>query len=125
MLFRSTFVDPELYDYQEYIEPVINTNNETVYTVVRGDTLSGIAKKYNTTYQKLAKYNNISNPNLIIVGQKIKIPSTNTVVTYTVKAGDTLSGIAKRYNTTYQKIAKDNNIPNPNLIRVGQILKIY
>lgn len=43
---------------------------------------------------------------------------------YTVKAGDTLSGIARKYNTTYQKIAKDNNIPNPNIIYVGQKLVI-
>lgn len=45
-----------------------------VYTVVKGDTLSGIARKYGTTYQALAKYNGIANPNLISVGQKIKIP---------------------------------------------------
>ncbi len=47
----------------------------TVYVVKKGDTLSGIAAKYGTTYQKLAKYNDIKNPNLIHVGQKIKIPS--------------------------------------------------
>lgn len=47
----------------------------TVYVVKKGDTLSGIAKKYGTTYQKLAQYNDIENPNLIIVGQKIKIPN--------------------------------------------------
>lgn len=52
--------------------------SETVYAVVRGDTLSKIASKYNTTYQELAKYNNISNPNLIKVGQKINIPSVDT-----------------------------------------------
>ena len=50
---------------------------ETVYTVVYGDTLSAIAKKYGTTYQVLAAYNGISNPNLIRVGQKIKIPGTS------------------------------------------------
>lgn len=44
--------------------------------------------------------------------------------TYTVKSGDTLSAIAKKYNTTYQEIAKKNNIPNPNLIYVGQVLKV-
>lgn len=44
--------------------------------------------------------------------------------TYTVKAGDTLSAIAKRYGTTYQKIAADNGIKNPNKIYVGQVLKI-
>lgn len=44
--------------------------------------------------------------------------------TYTVKKGDTLSGIAKKYGTTYQKIAKDNNIKDPNKIYVGQNLII-
>lgn len=48
--------------------------SETVYTVKSGDTLSAIAAKYNTTYKKLAEYNNIANPNIISVGQKIKIP---------------------------------------------------
>ena len=47
-----------------------------------------------------------------------------TEVVYTVKAGDTLSAIARKYNTTYQKIAKDNNIPNPNIIYIGQKLVI-
>lgn len=43
-----------------------------------------------------------------------------TYKTYTVKLGDTLSGIAKKYGTTYKKIAKDNNIKDPNKIYVGQ-----
>jgi len=46
-------------------------------------------------------------------------------IRYVVKAGDTLSAIAQKYNTTYQKIAADNGIKNPNLIYVGQVLKIY
>lgn len=53
--------------------------NDEVYTVKSGDTLSGIALKYNTTYQKLAEYNNISNPSIIYVGQKIRIPWTPKV----------------------------------------------
>lgn len=58
-------------------QPSTTTNNsETVYTVVAGDTLSGIASRYGTTYQKLAEYNGIANPNLIIVGQKIRIPGS-------------------------------------------------
>ena len=47
----------------------------TVYTVKSGDTLSGIAKRYNTTYQALAQYNHIADPNKIYVGQQIKIPN--------------------------------------------------
>lgn len=65
------------YDY-DAVQAIVNKlvqPQETVYTVKKGDTLSGIAAKYGTTYQKLAKYNGIQNPNLIHVGQKIKIPS--------------------------------------------------
>lgn len=106
-----------------------SSGSDTVYTVKAGDTLSGIASKYGTTYQKLATYNGISNPNLIHVGQKIKIPKATTSVVkndtvYTVKAGDTLSGIASKYGTTYQKLAAHNGISNPNLIHVGQKIKI-
>ena len=50
-----------------------------VYTVQSGDTLSGIASKYGLTYQALAAYNGLSNPNLIRVGQQIKIPSKKSV----------------------------------------------
>lgn len=48
---------------------------DIIYIVKSGDTLSGIAVRYNTTYQKLAKYNNIKNPDLIYPGQQIKIPN--------------------------------------------------
>ena len=53
--------------------------SEEVYIVKKGDTLSGIAAKYNTTYQKLAEYNGIANPNVIHVGQEIKIPTAEKV----------------------------------------------
>lgn len=52
--------------------------SETVYVVVKGDTLSGIAAKYGTTYQELASYNGIKNPNLIFPGQEVKIPGTDS-----------------------------------------------
>ena len=61
-------------------EPV---SNDVTYTVKSGDTLSEIALKYNTTYQKLAEYNNIANPSIIYVGQKIRIP-------WTPEVGDTV-----------------------------------
>lgn len=72
-------------------EPAEDTGY-TVYTVVKGDTLSGIAKKYGTTYQKLAEYNGIENPNIINIGQKIKIPGSGggKATPWTPAVGDTV-----------------------------------
>ncbi len=116
------------------------TNNQSTYTVQSGDTLGGIASRFNTTYQTLAQINHIQNPNLIHVGQVLQLHaqtpaqrpsqptqnvSTNNAQTYTVQAGDTLGGIASRFNTTYQNLAQINHIQNPNLIHVGQVLQLH
>lgn len=75
-----------------------STGSDTVYTVKAGDTLSGIAAKYGTTYQKLASYNGISNPNIIHVGQKIKIPSGQaSSTTWTPKVGDIVNFKGNRH----------------------------
>ena len=119
------------YNYNEIqakVNSILASNSVVTYTVKSGDTLSSIASKYNTTYQKLAQYNNISNPNIINVGQVIKIPneSTSTVEKeyYIVKNGDTLSSIAKKYNTTVNQLVALNNIKNANLIYVNQKIKV-
>ena len=59
------------------------------------------------------------------VNEMLGLTSANKGITYVVKAGDTLSGIATKYGITYQKLAKDNKISNPNLIYPGQKLTIY
>ena len=106
--------------------PIEEEKNEINYVVKKGDTLSKIASKYGTTYQVLASYNNIKNPNKIYVGQIIKIPKKDAIIptSYIVKKGDTLSKIASKYGTTYQVLASYNNIKNPNKIYVGQVIKI-
>lgn len=112
--------------------PVVTAPAETdtvAYTVKSGDTLSAIAKEYGTTVNEIASLNNISNPDLIYVGQYLLIPTTSkanvsTSSTYVVKSGDTLSGIANKFGTTYQKLAEINSIANPNKIYPGQVLKI-
>lgn len=73
--------------------------NDIVYIVKSGDTLSGIAAKYGTTYQKLAAYNNISNPNLIVVGQKILIPgkASEPAKPVVIEAGDLVKITGKKY----------------------------
>ena len=104
-----------------------NDNSYIIYTVQKGDTLSDIAKKYGTSYQKIASDNGIINDNLIYSGQQLKIYTNSTPsnqIIYTVKKGDTLSSIAKKYGTSYQKIASNNGITNPNLIYPGQQLII-
>lgn len=96
------------------------------YTVRSGDTLSSIAARFGTSYQALASLNGLSNPNLIYVGQTLRVngsASTGSVY-YTVRAGDNLSAIAARYGTSYQSIAALNGLANPNLIYAGQTLKI-
>lgn len=107
----------------------------TTYIVQSGDTLTLIAIKFDTTVQAIAELNDLQNPNLIYVGEILKIPtnsrgnlsapsSRHYIKTYIVQSGDTLTSIAKKFNTTVDKIALLNNITNPNLIYPGQILKI-
>ena len=106
-------------------KPEQPATGETVYTVQKGDTLSKIAAKYGTTYQKLASYNGIANPNIINVGQKIKIPGSG-VRTYTVKAGDSLWAIAAKQlgdGSRYNEIKTMNGLTS-NLIHAGQTLKL-
>ena len=110
-----------------------NTNgntNSTIYTVVRGDTLSEIALKYNTTVSNLVRLNNISNPNLIYPGQKLIISKNASLgnecgkVLYTIKRGDTLTKIANKFDTTVSEIVSLNNIKNPNLIYAGTTIRV-
>lgn len=117
--------------YIDTIMSIINSNNLTQYDVVENlgnadieqivkDVIAG---KYGNGAERKEKLGNLYNEVQKRVNE-IMVNSSKQDITYIVKAGDTLSGIAKKYNTTYQKIANDNNIKNPNLIYVGQKLVI-
>lgn len=97
------------------INPLDNYSDEELATkVINGEFGNGEERK-----QKLGnRYQSVQN----IVNNRLSNKSNETI--YIVKSGDTLSSIAKRYNTTYQKIANDNNISNPNLIYPNQKLII-
>ena len=97
-------------------KPKENTNI-TTYTVKSGDTLYSIAKKYNTTVNAITTINNLTSNNLSI-GQTLKIPvstQNTTEKTYTVKSGDTLYSIARKYNTTVSELINRNNLKTSNL----------
>lgn len=104
------------------------SSGTTTYTVQAGDTLSGIAAKLGVATSAISGYKS-GDPNLIYPGEVLTVNGGTAATkpasrTYTVVAGDTLSGIAARYGTTYQQLAAKNGLSNPNLIYPGQVLKI-
>lgn len=108
------------------------STTSTYYTVVRGDNLYKIARRFGTTINSIIQLNNIQNPNLIYPGQRLLIRrdvrSNDTHATgstyYMVGRGDNLTYIANRYHTTVARIVQINKIQNPNLIYPGQIIRI-
>ena len=94
----------------------------STYIVQKGDTLSGIAKKFGVSISTIADINGIKDVNKIYVGQVLKIKDTR--IYYTVKAGDTATAIALKYRTSVQEIARLNGLENPNIIYVGRKLRI-
>ena len=121
--------------------PVERSTTQTIHTVKSGETLAKIAQKYKCSVNDLKKWNNLKS-NTIKIGQKLKVyppesqsvsnntnnnssGNTNTSGTtvYTVKKGDSLWSIAKKYNVTVDHIKKLNNLKN-NDLKVGQKLKL-
>ena len=113
------------------------------HTIAKGEGLYGIARKYGTTLEKIMQWNNITNPDKIAEGQKLKIlnskaasetvkpstpstpaPAATSTLYHTVQKGESLGRIAAKYNTTVEKIMQWNNITNPDKISEGQKLKI-
>lgn len=96
------------------------------HIVQPGETLLTIAARYGTTWPAIAAANNLANPNLIYVGQRLVIPAApaRPPQIYVVQRGDDLASIARRFGTTVQIIATANNLANPNLIYPGQRLTI-
>lgn len=132
---NGKWVDPKPYLLGE-ISLVDNSTSDIAkdyeeYIVKSGDTLSGIAFKYNVALDNLVSINKISNPNLILVGQRLLIPKENTKknqdIIYIVKPGDNLSIIALNHGTTWEKLYEKNKTvigANPNLIYPGMEIKI-
>lgn len=97
-------------------------DNSNTYTVKAGDTLYGIANSIGVSIEELMNLNNLTST-LLSIGQVLSIDGSNTTEssTYTVKAGDTLYSIAKRYGTTVDNLKSMNGLSN-NLLTIGQTL---
>ena len=110
------------------IEPTQPSDTSNIYTVKSGDSLYSIARKYNVTVNDLINYNNLKS-NVLSIGQQIRIPSSTTNVgetssnIYTVKSGDSLYSIARKYNVTVNDLMKYNNLTS-NLLSIGQQIRI-
>lgn len=107
-----------------------------IYIVARGDTLKGLAARFQSTVENIMANNpSIKSANLIYEGQRLNIyavapgttpppPPPPSGQTYYVQKGDTLRIIAARFRTTVDAILKINSIPDPNVIYVGQAISI-
>ena len=103
------------------VSDVEKEENTISYTVQKGDSLYSIARKYSTTIGKIKDLNNLTT-NLLSIGQVLLIPTdTNLETTYTVQKGDSLYSIAKKYDTTVDRLKQLNNLKS-NLLSIGQIL---
>lgn len=124
--------------------PVVAQSTDSQYTVAAGDTLYRISVRFKVPMATIIQANNLTNPQVLFVGQVLRIPggttqfaspnqslsatrdanAATTILRYTVVRGDTLASIARRYNTSIAALAQANGITNVNQIRVGQILRI-
>jgi len=117
--------------------PTVTASGPFAYTIVEGDTLSGIAEKYNVDLLLLVAINNLDSNNPIIrIGDQLTIPGPDTQmptvtplppnlgrgtkIDYVVQAGDTLAIIAEKFNSTIEALLKENEIADPNTLFVGQ-----
>jgi len=116
--------------------------SEAKHRIRKSQTLSGIAKIYNISINKLAQFNGLTNPQQIRSGQLLNIPgeyislnddsdtpeknipAPRSVPKHRVRKGETLSEIAKMYNTDISRFKRLNDIKNPQDIRAGQLLKV-
>jgi membrane-bound lytic murein transglycosylase D len=105
-----------------------------VYTVKRGDTLWGVARKHGVTVPALASANGLSSKSQLTAGTRLEIPGSggatapageSTRMTYKVRSGDTLSEIAEKFNVSVRQLMSWNNLRSSSSLRAGQRIVVY
>ena len=108
---------------QEIVIPSVALSEVTIYKVQSGDNLYDLAKKFGTSVSELKDLNNLKSDSLSI-NQELKVPAVNIgETTYTVKSGDSLYSIAKKFNTSVDTLKKKNGLGST-MLSIGQVLKI-
>ena len=102
------------------------SGDDRTYTVRSGNTLWEIARMYGTTTAELRRLNNMKPTSRIYPGQVLKVSGSSDAgfVLHTVKRGESLAQIARRYRTTVARILSVNNLDDPDNLQIGQMLKI-
>ena len=107
-------------------KPVTRSTEQSIHIVKSGENLSVIAKKYKCTVTDLKEWNNLKNTTLKI-GQKLKVyppAEKNNKIVHTVKSGDNLWDISKKYGVSVEQIMRLNNLDKKTILKIGQKLKI-
>jgi LysM repeat protein len=102
------------------------------YTVRPGESLSDVAAFFGTTVEVIAALNSLTNPNLVVPGERLLVPALPATTAqgrefmseYVVQSGETLTAIAERFETTVEALAAANSLANPSAIRVGDHLRV-
>ena len=108
-------------------KPASRSTEQSIHVVKSGENLSVIAKKYKCSVSDLKEWNNLKSTTLK-VGQKLKVyPASadkNNKIVHTVKSGDNLWDISKKYGVSVEQIRRLNNLDKKAVLKIGQKLKI-
>jgi murein DD-endopeptidase MepM/ murein hydrolase activator NlpD len=99
---------------------------ERVHTVQKGETVYSICRAYGIDMGELMRFNGISDPAKLRTGQRLRIPETGApaYTEYRVVKGDTLYGIARRYQTTVDAILSASDLARDHVLKPGDMLRV-
>ena len=93
------------------------------HTIVAGDTLTALARKYNTTVKQICEWNNITETTILQLNKKLRVRA-ESIKYHTIVSGDTLTGLARKYKTTVKQLCEWNNITESSILQLNKKLRV-